>query len=613
MLSTEKYLTSLPDFNDTECVYENSVCIHQKLEETAKKYPENIAVSFNNRHLNYLELNNLSNSLANKLINEKVQVEDFILVYLDRSLELMVSIFGILKAGAVYVPTNKDIPALRLDSILEDTKAKFIITSKALSSNLPDGCKTILIDDFINQTYLHDDTPPLVNVSSKNLAYAIFTSGTTGTPKGVLIEHHSVMNRIGWMQKQYPINEKDVLLQKTSITFDVSIWELFWWSFTGARLCLLPENHEKNPEKLFNTVQKEGVTVIHFVPSMLNVSLSFLKSNSNKNFTKSLRWIFSSGEALMSATVNDFYSINKQKLSNNGTLINLYGPTEATVDVSYFNCKSPAPDVIPIGKPIDNTQLYVIDSQNKVLPFKREGELVICGVNLARGYLNRDDLTKEKFIDILVDNQTIRAYKTGDRALIDSNGDVIYMGRLDHQVKLRGFRIELMEIENVAIQHKEMEDCACILINEGSIAAEIICYYTCPESDINRNAISAYLSDKLPAFMIPTQFIKMNSMPRLSNGKIDKKLLYTYNSVNNMVVKQEERIEDKIKRIWSELLKKDIQSLNDNFFDLGGNSIMVIQMAMQIKKEMNINIDVITLFQFSTIQSLVSFIQEKVE
>jgi amino acid adenylation domain-containing protein len=606
--------SELMQINNANIVpYENKTCIHEKLEQTAQRFPDRCALSYEKQTMTYSELDRQSNAVANKLLLAGIGIEDFVLVYLDRSIELMVSIFGTLKAGGVYVPVNKEVPKERIVSILEDTQASIVITSRSYAGNIPEGPDVVYIDEFLSDKNSHNTSAPKVDIKSNNLAYAIFTSGSTGKPKGVLIEHHSVMNRIGWMQKQFPITTDDVLLQKTPITFDVSIWELFWWSFVGASLSVLPETYEKNPERLFSTIHDAGVTVIHFVPSMLNVSLGYLRSHTAVNYTKSLRWVFSSGEALMSATVSEFYKINSRILSNKATLVNLYGPTEATVDVSYFICHEPVPDEIPIGKPIDNTQLYIIDEKHQILPANEEGELVICGVNLARGYLNRDVLNQEKFVTLVVGNTQVRAYKTGDKAFYNANGDIIYKGRFDFQVKLRGYRIELTEIENVTLQHPEIVDCACVVVNEGTVGAEIICYYTCSCNNIQEKSIFDFLSKKLPGYMIPSQFINLPSLPRIPSGKIDRKALINHNNVATTVFEEEEPVEEKLKKIWGGLLKKEISSVSENFFDLGGNSIMIIQMTMLIQKEMGISIDVIELFQYTTIQSLAAFIKKSKE
>ncbi|MBN1185860.1 MAG: amino acid adenylation domain-containing protein [Bacteroidales bacterium] len=581
-------------------------CIHHVFEEQVKQTPDNIAVKFQESTLTYGELNNYTNALANQLIAKNVQIEDFILVYMDRRLELMVSIYGVLKAGGVYVPVSGDYPQQRFLDIIEDTKAKVLITEEKYLANIPEGIETIVIDSFFETVSDEEYKRPNVDVKSNNLAYAIFTSGSTGKPKGVLIEHHSVINRIEWMQKEYPINSSDIILQKTTITFDVSIWELFWWSFVGASQVLLPNTYEKSPEKLFDCVVKEKVTVMHFVPSMFNVSLSYLKSIQLQNKLNTLKWIFCSGEELLPNSVSDFYELSSVKQNNETVLVNLYGPTEATVDVTYYTCPKEVPSVIPIGKPIDNTQIYIIDESNQILPPNAEGELVICGVNLARGYLNREELTAEKFIYIDNNNQKVRAYKSGDKAFIDNNGDIIYKGRFDTQVKIRGFRIELGEIENRVIEIEGIKESACILDKAGTIHAQIICYYS---TELNKSLeieFKKYLEDKLPQYMIPSKFIKLEDMPRTISGKIDRKNLPAPDKTPvNKKTKYSGELENQILEVWREVLEIENIDTNDNFFDIGGNSLLVPFVSEKLKSRFGVDLKTLDVFQFPTVNSLV--------
>ncbi|MFB6320141.1 amino acid adenylation domain-containing protein [Saccharicrinis sp. FJH54] len=589
------------------------ICIHHVLETQAAKTPEHIAVRYLGASLNYGQLNNYANALANRLIEKHVQIEDFVLVYMNRRLELIISIFGILKTGGVYVPVSGDYPKQRLLDILQDTKARIIITEEKYRSNIPEGPEIISIDSFLERGNELFFTQPEVNVKPYNLAYCIFTSGSTGKPKGVLIEHRSVINRIAWMQKEYPINSSDTLLQKTTITFDVSIWELFWWSFTGASVVLLPNTHEKNPARLFDCIEKEKITVVHFVPSMFNASLSYLKSVYPDNKTQTLKWLFCSGEALSSNSVKDFYALSNLNLKNKTILTNLYGPTEATVDVTYYTCPVDVPTTIPIGKAIDNTQIYIVDENNRILPPEVEGELVICGVNLARGYLNRTELTNEKFITIEVDQQKVRAYKSGDRAYIDDNGNIIYKGRCDNQVKIRGYRIELGEIENNIAEIDGINECACIVDKKGTSHAQIICFYSSSPGNYQKRDFKKQIGEKLPPFMIPSKFIDLKDMPRTSSGKIDRKKLssaFEQKLSDIQPVKNPgNNIDQQIIEIWKNLLNVDTISLNTNFFDLGANSILLVQFTLLLKEMLQIDMDVLTVFQFSTVQSLADHIK----
>ncbi|WP_036693983.1 amino acid adenylation domain-containing protein, partial [Paenibacillus tyrfis] len=356
----------------------------------------------------------------------------------------------------------------------------------------------------------------------RNVAYVIYTSGTTGKPKGVMVEHHSVINRLMWMQKAYPIASGDTILQKTAITFDVSVWELFWWSWVGSKVCLLPVGGEKNPEEIVETIARNNVSTLHFVPSMLDVFLEYVGSTGGKASGKlaSLRQVFASGEALTPAQVSKF-----RREVGDTRLINLYGPTEATVDVSYYECTAgELSGTVPIGKPIDNIRLYIIGEGNQGLqPVGVAGELCIAGVGLARGYLNRPELTEEKFVNHpLVPGE--RIYRTGDLARWLPDGNIEYLGRIDHQVKIRGYRIELGEIEAQLLKLAPVQQAVVIAREDGS-GQKQLCAYIVAEQQMTVSELRGELSRELPGYMIPSYFVQMEQMPLSANGKLDRKAL----------------------------------------------------------------------------------------
>ena len=404
------------------------------------------ALLSNDQSISYKELNDHANRMAHYLINSGIAIEDRVGICIDRSMEMMICIFGVLKAGAAYLPLSPENPSERLKSIINDANPKLILASRASSTNIPEGSQVVFIDDIIRKPLSGNSANPDIKVTSRNLAYVLYTSGSTGTPKGVMIEHHSVLNRLGWMQKAYPIDISDTLLQKTPITFDVSVWELFWWYFNGAKLVLLPKGGEKDPETLVQYIDNFNITTIHFVPSMFATFFETIMTRKLSDKLKKLNRIFLSGEALPLKLVKEFNKL--REFYHLPDLINLYGPTEATVDVSYYNC--PRKDIrnVYIGRPIDNTKLFVVNGKNVLQPIGVPGELLITGVNLARGYMNRPDLTSEKFFDFKISNEhTIRAYHTGDLVKLTPEGEIDYLGRLDSQIKIRGFRIELGDIE----------------------------------------------------------------------------------------------------------------------------------------------------------------------
>jgi amino acid adenylation domain-containing protein len=357
----------------------------------------------------------------------------------ERSPEMLVAIYAILRAGAAYLPVDPTYPRERISYLLGDARVRLVLAQRRWLDRLPTEAQILDLDAEESYHTCADELPP--SGDGHDLAYVIYTSGSTGKPKGVMIEHHSVLNRIDWMQSAYPIAPADVILQKTPISFDVSVWELFWWAFVGARVCLLEPGGHREPDQIIQAVQRHQVTTMHFVPSMLAAFLDYVEDAEAGEDLSSLRRVFASGEALGGHHVTRF-----QQLMS-ASLVNLYGPTEATVDVSHFDCAGyHPPRPVPIGNPIANTRMYVVDDRSQPVPRGTSGELCLAGAGLARGYLHRPDLTRKKFVEHPFPGEE-RIYRTGDFARVLPDGTFEYLGRMDNQVKIRGFRVELGGIE----------------------------------------------------------------------------------------------------------------------------------------------------------------------
>ncbi|MFZ0595865.1 MAG: amino acid adenylation domain-containing protein, partial [Flavobacterium sp.] len=458
-ITNEEKLQVTQVFNDTLAEYSKDKTIIDLFEEQAAKTPNKIAVVFEDKELSYHSLNEQANQLGAYLRKQyDIQPDDLIGIKMERSERMMVAIFGILKSGAAYVPIDLAYPQSRIEYIEKDSNSKVIIDEAFIASFYKEQ------EDYSTSNIEKSNSP-------KDLAYVIYTSGTTGNPKGVMVEHTALVNRLEWMQNFYPINEDDVILQKTSYSFDVSVWELFWWSFTGTKLCVLKPDAQKSPKEIIDHIKKYKVSVLHFVPSMLNLFLDYLNENKHEiqNLT-SLKRVFASGEALTADHNRNFFL----QLPN-VSLINLYGPTEATIDVSYFNCSEDLLSV-PIGKPIENIQLYVLSDDLQALPVGIVGKLYISGVGLARGYVNKPELTAEKFVvNPFIEGE--RMYDTGDLAYWHADGNIEYMGRIDHQVKVRGFRIELGEIETAVLQYSADVRQTVVAVKEINGEKVLVAYY----------------------------------------------------------------------------------------------------------------------------------------
>jgi D-alanine--poly(phosphoribitol) ligase subunit 1 len=520
-------LEQIAQFNRTERAFPDNVTIQELIEAQIERYSAETAVIcehdkvFGESSFTYGRLNEKANQLAHLLRSKGVAPDHVVGIMVERSFAMMIGLLGVIKAGAAYLPISPDNPTERTNYMLKDSGARLLLVQNKSANKIKFEGTTINLET--PATYQGSPANPVIVNKPQDLIYVIYTSGSTGRPKGVMIEHRSVINRLSWMQHAYPITGKDVILQKTPYYFDVSVWELFWWALHGAKLCFLVPGGEAMPLLIVEAIRKYGITVMHFVPSMLNVLLDYLEGKNIRVLEgiASVRRVFASGEMLTPSHVRKFNSIWGGKTG--ARLTNLYGPTEATVDVSYFDCPTHNKiDKIPIGRPIDNTRFYIIKDGEQVTPGET-GELCIAGVCLARGYLNNPGLTQEKFVDGLV-NSGERAYRTGDNARWLSDGNVEFLGREDQQVKIRGLRIELGEIENVIRDFPGISDCLAVVKQYSENIVPIIAYVVCKQ-DFHIEALRNYLKRHLPDYMIPNHFERISQIPLSPSGKADRKAL----------------------------------------------------------------------------------------
>ena len=571
-LTEEEKHKLLVEFNDTKVDYAMDKTIVELFEEQVERSSENVAIVFEDIELTYSELNEAANQLGNYLRhNYNIQPDDLIAIKLERSEKMIIAIFGILKSGGAYVPIDLNYPQERIDYIEKDTSAKVTIDDA-------------FFENFENQKANYIKENLAIISKPNNIVYVIYTSGTTGQPKGVMIENSGLVNRLTWMQKAYPLSKADTLIQKTTYSFDVSVWELLWWSLNGAKLSIPKSGSEKDPAELIENIYKNKVTVMHFVPSMLSVFLEFIKENaSQKAYLKTLKQVFVSGEALI---------LHQRKLFYNElphiSLMNLYGPTEASIDVSHYNCgEQHNISSIPIGKPIDNTSLYILDEKFDLIPIGVVGKLYISGTGLSRGYLNKLELTAEKFIDNPFEAGT-KMYDTGDLARWLPDGNIEFLGRKDFQVKIRGFRIELGEIENAILEFSEDLKQVVVDVKENKQDKGLIAYLAC-SSNIDKSALRNFLQNSLPDYMIPSFYVVLESLPLTPNGKLDRKALQNVGGED--IIRKEysapsTKTEEILAAIWQEVLGIDKIGVNDNFFDLGGHSLMISQVTNRIHKQL---------------------------
>ena len=613
LLCNEERQLLVSNFNQTESRYRKEKCIHQLFTDLVTKMPDQNAIMFEQHSLTYQQLFDKSQSLALYLQSQGVGTDSLVGLYLERSIDMVVGIFGIMLAGGAYVPLDPEYPDDRLSYMLDNSQAILVLTQEKLKNRIAN-----LTDELCNIVLLDSGWEKIVKIvkqiqskgvelkelaTPESLAYVIYTSGSTGKPKGVMIEHRALMNRIEWMQKTYQLEPQDIVLQKTPFSFDVSVWEFVWPIMAGASMVIAkPEGH-KDVSYLTKLINQTQVTTLHFVPSMFS---SYITNASDT--CSSVRQIFCSGEALDRNLVED-YSV----LFPFAQLHNLYGPTEAAIDVTAFDCANLETEQVPIGKPIANTRIYILDQSCNPLPVGIPGELHIAGDGLARGYLNRRELTDEKFIvDPFVSD--CKMYKSGDLACWLPNGDIAYLGRIDTQVKIRGFRIETGEIESLLNQHEEIKISAVVVQGEG-LDKKLVAFYTLVgESQkagrLEKNTLTEYLLQSLPDYMIPVAFVCIDELPLTASGKVNRRALQqTQVSLGNSgeYVAPRNDLEKQMVVIWAQILKVEPEKIgiNDSFFELGGHSLLATQLLSQLREKMDINLPLKVLFESSTIAQLI--------
>ncbi|HEY0638095.1 MAG TPA: amino acid adenylation domain-containing protein [Pseudonocardiaceae bacterium] len=583
-LRTPQDRALLARVNDTAVEYAADLRLDQLFARRVAERPDAVAVVGDGVRLTYAELDRRVNRLARTLRARGVGRDDVVAVLAPRSVEMLVAVHAVLRAGGAYLPVDPAYPAERIRYLLTDSAASVVLTHDpaTLRTTPWDGggqAGPVVLDLTDEDSYAADDSPPEPIGDSRDLAYVIYTSGSTGNPKGAMVEHHSVVNRLAWMQRAYPIGPGDVILQKTPISFDVSVWELFWWSVEGAAVCLLRPGGEKDPLAIVDAVREHGVTTLHFVPSMLAAFLGFVEHFGRAADLAGLRRVFASGEALGAHQVRHLEAL----LGGHGTdLVNLYGPTEATVDVSFYDTRRHAAEhagrTVPIGRPIDNTRLYVLGEGNLPQPVGVPGELCIAGVGLARGYLRRPELTAERFVarpfdGVVTDLAEERVYRTGDVARLLPDGELEYLGRIDHQVKVRGFRIELGEIEQRLRDHPAVRD-AVVVARDGADGQKALCGYVTVSAPVTEEVLRAHLGGTLPEYMVPPRVLELAEFPLSPNGKLDRRALPAPAAVvpDGHVAPRTEA-ERVMAGIWGDVLGVPDVGVHDNFFALGGNSI----------------------------------------
>jgi len=576
----------------------------QLFEEHVARTPEQVAIVCGDERVTYVELNRQANVVALELRQRGVGPDVLVGICIERSVKLIVALLGVLKSGGAYVPLDPAYPQERLRFMLEDARPRVLLTQRSLLPTLPqsEAAPVLCVEDLTSHKGTNADNEffaPL-RVWAENLVYVIYTSGSSGTPKGAMITHGGVLNSLQWKQQRFGLTEEDAFLMHTSLNFDPSVWEVFWPLMVGGRVVIAPAGMLES-SALLRYMEEQSVTCAYFVPSMLGV----LVQEPRLSECRSLRYVINGGEKLPLGVMREFKGMSRAEL------IHSYGPTEVTVGATEWPCEAAA-DRVLIGRPIGNTHAYVLDGRMEPLPLGVAGELYIGGVGVGRGYIGQAALTAERFVpDPFSRKVGARLYRTGDMVKYDGEARLEFMGRVDDQVKLRGYRIEPGEIEAVLRRHQQMRE-AVVVMRDESGEKRLVAYIV---SEAGPDELRDFLRQHLPAYMIPAAWVKLEALPLTANGKVDRRALPDPDSqrpeLSSAYIAPRTAIEREIAEVWQEVLGVEGVGADDNFFDLGGHSLHAIRVHGKLCAKFGNELSLVQLFQFPTITALAGLITQK--
>ena len=619
LITDEEKNFILEEWNDTKADYPSVSVLHDLFDKQSEITPDNTVVVFGDKKLSYSELKSESGNLANVLRNEfKIKRNELVCILMDKSEYMIITLLAVLKSGGAYVPIDPDYPQERINYILDNCKSKIIISNKEHKEKISKDFQGDVIDSDDIRIKLKSVPPAAIeNINEPDdTAYVIYTSGTTGDPKGCLISHRNVVRLMKNDSMQFEFNDQDVWVMSHSYCFDFSVWEMYGALLYGGKLIVPLKDEVRVISDYLTLIKEHKVTVLNQTPLAFYNLISEEKNSGEKNLDSHLRYVIFGGDKLEAYKLKDWeeiYSLDKIRL------VNMYGITETTVHVTYHEIKSA--DLHSeisgsiIGRPIPETTVYVFDKYLNLLPPGIMGEFYVGGSGVAKGYLFRDELTKERFIRNPLKPEE-RIYKTGDEGYLNNCGDLVYTGRIDNQVKIRGFRIEPGEIDNLLLKLESIKEAVVLSREERAGDKRLVAYVVFQNDPVSTNELRQYLKDRLPEYMVPTSFVILEELPVTSNGKIDKKALVekelTRNELESKFVLPQSDKEKVLAKIWQEIIGIDKIGVHDNFFELGGDSIISIQIIAGASQE-GIRITPKQIFRYQTIAELASVIGSEIK
>ncbi|HFB67606.1 MAG TPA: amino acid adenylation domain-containing protein, partial [Calditrichae bacterium] len=613
ILPEEERRKVLIEWNATEEPRPENLCAHHLFEYRVLENPDAVAVAYLGQYLSYAELNQRANQLAHYLIRAGVRPEVKVGICMDKSLEMIVSVLGVMKAGGAYVPIDPAYPQERIAYMLEDSGVPILLTSAEVRSNLPpfEG-HIIAVDAEWEEISGEPDNNPAVDMEPDNLVYMIYTSGTTGKAKGTMISHRSLVNAyFGW-EKVFGLREtQHAHLQMANFSFDVFSGDFVRALCSGGKLVLVPREYLLDAPRLYELMRKEHVTIAEFVPAVLRNLIQHLEDIEQK--LDFMRVLIAGSDVWYVSEYKKFLDF----IGPDTRLLNTFGLTEATIDSSYFEARDlnlPLERLVPIGVPFPNTQIYILDEFLNPVPIGVPGEVCVGGMNLARGYHNRQDLTAEKFVANPYSEKGERLYRTGDLARFLPDGNIEFLGRIDHQVKVRGFRIELGEVETALTKHPGVKE-GVVIVREDSPGDKRLVGYVVPHDPENFSVsdLRKFLMEKLPDYMVPSAFVVLEQLPLTPNGKVDRKALPKPDRIvrddDEPFVAPRNELEEKIAEVWKEVLDVEQVSVTDNFFLIGGHSLLATQLVSRLREVLDVEVPLRKVFENPTVAGLAEFVE----
>ena len=605
LLSATEQHQLLFDWNNTIADYSLDECFPQLFAAQVERTPDAIAVVHEDQQLTYQQLNARANRWARHLVEQGVGAETIVALLCDRNIDFLTGMLAVFKAGGAYLPLNPLHPPERIDQVLSQSQVPLVLSASCYSSLVTnvDTSELLLLEDLDCQQYSSENLPARCNPN--NLAYVIYTSGSTGKPKGAMIEHRGMLNHLYVKVQDLQLSANDVVAQTATQTFDISIWQFLVALLVGGRVEIVSTEIAADPAQLISVVQRQELSILEIVPSLLRMVLQYIEDGRTKPDLSKLRWLLLTGETLPP-------QLCRQWLDYYPTIpmMNAYGPTECSDDVTHYPIYQPPAETtlnLPIGRPVSNTQLYILDSQLRPMPIGVAGELYVGGAGVGRGYLHSPHLTQQAFIQNPFVELNTRFYRTGDKARYLPDGNIEFLGRIDYQVKIRGFRIELGEIEAVLAQHPQVRDLVVIAREDLPGQLHIVAYIVLNEEIIATGELRDFLKQKLPDYMMPAAFVMLESIPLTPNGKVDRRALpapdmAVISSVN--FIPPCTPTQEILAKLWSEILNLEQVGIYNNFFELGGHSLLATQVISRLRALFGLDLPLRRLFEEPTVAAL---------